>query len=471
METPRYLLALREAYPLHPVFRHIAPTEAVLIEHPHVAETDSTRLAYSRSPRDGEDFLINGHKRQTLTSITKYLARHYPNSPADELFKLSQQSDKFELIHGVKNIVTAIESGPSSCMKSTSAWAGHRFDTDQRNLLLDWLEDPCNDEPEWEYHPYAVYDYEGWSLAVHYGTSPVDGRYALIGRALVCDESFVRSFYQAPEPTGTSYADTALEEWLKQQGISKWCGWEPGTRFKKIMHDSGPLLPYIDGDEQYVRVLANHVEICEQGDAQYKCDNTDGTGEEFNPPDESIGSCDRCGGDIFEYDDYYHERDDDGMICEYCIPAYTFVKYGDDNSMWYVPNDDVVRVGWSMYDRENLPYYIVELEDGDYAHEDDTVDIAGCFYLSGDERVVFTEEEEYHLYDDCWKDAEGGWHSKEVTMVELDGEFYTEEQAEELAKEHQFKLDLESTTVEELANVHQRQLELEAATPEASCES
>lgn len=445
METPRYLIALREAYPLHPVFNHIQPTEAVLIEHPHVAETDETRLAYSRSPRDGEDFLINGHKRQTLTSVTKYLARHYPNRPADELFKLSQQSDKFELIRGMKELVTAIEAGPGSCMKSTSPYANHQFDARQRRLLLDWLEDPRNEEPEWEYHPYAVYDYTGWSLAVHYGTSPVDGRYALIGRALVYEENFVRSFYQAPEPTGTSYADTALEAWLEQQGISKSYGWYTGTRFKKIMHDSGPLLPYIDGDEQYVRVLANHAEICDPRYAEYKCDQADGQGEEIDPPDEPIGSCDRCGSDIMEDDEYYHERDDDGMICDNCIQAYTLVKHGDRNAMWYVPNDDAVRVGRSVYDKEDLPYYIVELEDGDYAHEDDTVTIEGCYYLLDDERVVFTVEEDYCLYEDCWKDSDDKWHSKEIAMVVLDGEYYTEEQAEELA------------------NVHQRQLELEAS--------
>lgn len=60
METPAYLLALRARYPLHPIFNHIKATEAVLLEHPHVAETDDTRLAYTRNPKDGEDLVFFG---------------------------------------------------------------------------------------------------------------------------------------------------------------------------------------------------------------------------------------------------------------------------------------------------------------------------------------------------------------------------------------------------------------------------
>ena len=41
------------------------------LEFPHVSETDATRLAYTRIPADG------ANDRQLVTSIGKYLARHW----------------------------------------------------------------------------------------------------------------------------------------------------------------------------------------------------------------------------------------------------------------------------------------------------------------------------------------------------------------------------------------------------------
>ena len=47
----------------------------LMLEWPHKAETDPSRLAYTRDERAGEA------DRQTVTSIGKYLTRHFPDAP------------------------------------------------------------------------------------------------------------------------------------------------------------------------------------------------------------------------------------------------------------------------------------------------------------------------------------------------------------------------------------------------------
>ena len=46
--------------------------QQLLLEWPHVATTDGTRLAYTRDERSGQD------DRQTLTSLGKYIKQHWP---------------------------------------------------------------------------------------------------------------------------------------------------------------------------------------------------------------------------------------------------------------------------------------------------------------------------------------------------------------------------------------------------------
>lgn len=359
METPAYLLALRARYPLHPVFNHIKATEAVLLEHPHVAETDDTRLAYTRNPKDGEDFLINGHKRQTLTSVTKYLKRHYPSLKGHEIFSLSKQSEEFKILTDIKEIIHAVEVGPSSCMKSTLSVCQHKWKmTGQRHILMEWLKDPSSDEPDWYLHPYSVYNYPGWSLAIHKGPSPVDGTYQIIGRALVYKKVFVRSFLQNADPTGYSFADTALESWLDSQGIEKQGYWDDGTPLRHIETNDGPLLPYIDGDSNYVEVRGNRLYIREGGCVgYYKADSTNGTGDEVEDDQlEAIANCTDCGDTIYDGEDYSRVRNDyNTHICSSCLNNYTWVRTysGRHVTRWYVPDEDVIEVDGDNWDREN----------------------------------------------------------------------------------------------------------------------
>ena len=423
METPAYLLALRAHYALHPVFQHIKPTEQVLLEHPHIAETDSTRLAYSRSPKDGEDFLVNGHRRQTITSVTKYVRRHYPEMKDHEIFALSQRSDEFTLLTDIKEIIHAVETGPSSCMKSSSTVCSHQWKmTGQHPVMLAWLRDPANEEPDWELHPYYVYSYPGWSLAIHKGPSPVDGTHQIVGRALVYKDVFVRSFYQNKDPVGYSLADTALEAWLQERGICKQSEWDDGTRIALIQTEEGPLLPYVDGGSQHVTVYRDHCEIVECG-GEYKADNTDGTGDVIEDDEpECIGECSDCGTLLYDGDDYSRVRDDyDSHICESCLGEYTFVRacVNRSTTRWYVPDDEVVEVDGESWDQENLHPAFVQLENGDYTNIDNTVLIYDEYYLPDDSRVVEIEGE-YYLKEDCWQDVDGAYHTPDEEYVMVD---------------------------------------------------
>ena len=398
METPAYLLALRARYPLHPVFNHIEPTEAVLLEHPHVAETDPTRIAYTRNPKDGEDFLINGHKRQTLTSVTKYLKRHYPSLKDHEIFSLSKQSEEFKFLTDIKEIIHAVEVGPSSCMKSSSSVCQHEWKmAGQTSVMKTWLKDQSNDEPDWDLHPYSVYSLPGWSLAIHKGPSPVDGTYQIIGRALVYKRSsFGRSckmqILQGIRLRIPRWSPGSIARELKQKY------WDDGTPLRHIETNDGPLLPYIDGDSVYVEVCGDNLRI--RGDecvGYYKADNTNGTGDEVEDDQPEIAAdCTDCGDIIYDGEDYSRVRDDyDTYICSSCINNYTWVRAYSDGRVtrWYVPDEDVIEVDGDNWDRENLSDDIVQLEDGDYTDVSNAVEIDGEWYRYDDPQVCEIEGE------------------------------------------------------------------------------
>jgi len=430
METPAYLTALRARYPLHPVFKHIEPTEAVLNEHPHIAETDETRLAYTRNAKDGEDFLINGHKRQTITSVTKYVRRHYPEMKDHEIFALSKQNDEFTILTDIKEIIHAVETGPSSCMKSSSTVCSHEWKSSgQYPVMLAWLRDPTEEEPDWTLHPYYVYSYPGWSLAIHKGPSPVDGSHQIVGRALVYRNVFVRSFYQNKDPSGYSLADTALEAWLQERGAEKQAHWDDGTKIALIRTDEGPLLPYIDGSHCNISVFSDHCEIVECG-GEYKADNTNGTGDEVEVEDdepELIAECSDCGTSLYDGDDYSRVRDDyDSYICTDCLDEYTNVRAYVNCRVthWYVPYEEVAYVDGASWDRQNLHPDFVQLEDGDYTNIDNAVEIDNEYYLPEDSRVVEIEGE-YYLKSDCWQDVDGAYHTPDEEFATVVGCRYT----------------------------------------------
>ena len=70
---------LSSKFELHPVVKTLlkqhrpADWQQLLLEWPHVSETDQSRLAYTRDEKHGEA------DRQTITTIGKYVKRHWPH--------------------------------------------------------------------------------------------------------------------------------------------------------------------------------------------------------------------------------------------------------------------------------------------------------------------------------------------------------------------------------------------------------
>lgn len=377
----------------------------LMFEWPHVSEKDGAMLAYTRDDAKGETDV------QTLTSIGKYVARHWPKVPdhvrrdACLLFTpekmLMVEPTTEAIIHGVQN-------GPTSCMKG-----------------------------DWNVHPYSVYSPAlGWGMAVRLNS---DGR--IDGRALTWTDPddkdrriFARTYARNKDDPegGYSQADQMLAAWLEAQGFSHE-DWPEGARLAKFTHRGGdPLLPYIDGDNQHVRDDDDTWIICDgDDDAEYLCDNTNGTADEVGG-----NTCEDCDDRMSGDDRCTVGRDEARQVCDSCCgDRYTYVTgtygYGSRNSEYYVRNHDATCVGGSWYDTENLPDNIVELHDGDYADIDDCCCVDDEWYLSED-CVCCADGETQHL-DDCTMCADGEYRLSEDCVECADGESYSIDDCAECA--------------------------------------
>ena len=117
--------------------------QQLLLEWPHISETDNTRLAYTRDERAGEA------DRQTVTTIGKYLTRHFSrmdDHKVRDLAALYGSTAECKFVHTMAEMLFHLKRGPSSCMTG---------DREYR----------CEDETL--RHPYEVYDPSlGWHMAV-----------------------------------------------------------------------------------------------------------------------------------------------------------------------------------------------------------------------------------------------------------------------------------------------------------------
>lgn len=353
--------------PLHPTILGLLDSDwdhcdwyAILLEWPHVSQ-DGERLAYTRNAATGVQ------DRQTVTSLGKYLARHFSSLPSNVLRDAAAlfTPDKFEMRDTLEGIVAGVQEGPASCMK----WLRH---TDVNT------------------HPYSCYTPQnGWTLAVRIANGRIDGR--CLCHTKNDTKIFVRSFARDKDSPdyGYSHSDVALESWLKAQGYSHEDEWHNHCQIDT--HD-GTLLPYIDGDCQNVDEGGF---ITEAG--RYKCDCTDGTDSHASEDDDNRNYCQRC--DCREDDGTWTGRNENYWVCDSCMDSYTCVM-GQNGNEYYIHNDSVVLVGDNKYDEDCLAdNNIVCLNDGDYANLDDTVCINGDYYLEDDDDVVYFDDE-YHLISD-----------------------------------------------------------------------
>jgi len=398
-------------YPLHPAvinllkYRRPKDWHLLLLEHPHRSTTDTTRLAYTRDERSGEA------DRQVVTSIGKYLMRHFdvPDHTIRDLVAFyTMADDNIKILDKVTDIIDAVQRGPYSCM----CWSS-------RDLV------ECRDGVE--RHPYAVYDPAyGWRMAVRIAP---DGD--IVGRALLNtdpngDGYWVRSYKKNTNTGGGySYADEKIEAWLKEQGYEHRSEWHDGAQLAYYETRSDFLVPYIDGDTQRV-TLTYKGALCIDDDGEYECNNTDGA-----PERGGRCTCPDCGERCDEDDMHSTGYDGDHMVCESCLyDDYTCVtgRRGDE---YYVPNDDAIEADGNWYDTNYLDTNnIVELSNGDYTHSDNAVRCEDDdeWYHVDDPDVIFCEYDDmYHLRDNCVETVDEGWvHQDDAWQCEGSSNWYSD---------------------------------------------
>jgi hypothetical protein len=406
----------------------------VVLEHPHVAE-DNTRLAYTQSDRKGAANL------QTVTSIGKYLKRHYPDTPDHILHSwyASYSPDTFQIHETKLEIIRAVEFGPSSCMQSTNRYSNIPFDSDNLPALMDGT----IDESELDTHPYSCYDPAfGWRMATRKSGDKI------LGRALVNGTKFVRSYAVPRDAAGRSEPDAHLEAWLEKQGITHVNSWPEGTQLARLDHprEGGTMCPYLDGSRDNVDVYRDYLEIVSRG--EYEAQQTDGTLE-----DQGGSTCEDCGCRVSEDEISFVGRHEDRCVGECCIGGYTRVRTSTSRRFdeYYVPDDQSVCVNGKDYDTENLPDDIVCLEDGDYAELDDCVCIEGEYYREDDYRVFPLDEETeegdlYAFKENTWVDGHGKrYHDEKAHWEDPAGDKWTmDEESEEVDGELWRVCDIEA---------------------------
>jgi hypothetical protein len=399
----------QQRHVLHPVIQAAFAYEdprnyaQLALEWPYVADTDPTRLAFTQDDRAADA------DRQTLTTVGKYLKRHFPtmyDHTIRDLVAKYASASSFTVSCDIADIVKSVQDGPPSCMQ----WSEEQVD-----------EVGC--------HPYEVYAPKfGWAIAMR-----KDGR-QINGRALVMARKngerdikyFVRT-YRRPTDACSRYSapDEQLHQWLLAQGYEHRCSWR-GEKLAYIEHNSRHedfVAPYIDGSAQSVSEgydAGKYLAISDDGD--WGCTNTNGTATASNSC-----TCEDCGGRVDEDDMYSIGYHGESTVGPCCIDNYTRVT-GRRGETYYVPEDEAVECDGDWYDRDHLSEHdIVQLHDGDYVKIDDAVYIEsqGEYYHSDDVDVVKDHNNEWQMCEDCVELENGDWAiSDDTWCCEASGEYY-----------------------------------------------
>ena len=399
---------------LHPAVKRLLECDhrpiywqRLLLEWPHVSDTDRERIAYTRDERAGEA------DRQTITTVGKYLSRHFDlpdHIIRDAVASYIGNVDRYEILRTVDAMVHAVNSGPHSCMKWTCRDSLHCSDGTER-------------------HPYAAYDPQyGWHMAVR--ISP-DGE--ITGRALLNNDTddtlyWVRSFGSQPG-SSYSYTDQALEAWLKEQGYVKYHQWHEDAQLACHRVNRNDFLgPYVDGDLHTARIedRGDGPKMFLDSDGDYELRRQDGFAEEA-----SRHTCPQCGERV-DADDMtsigYHGED---SACSSCIENdYTYVT-GRAGDTYYVPNSDAIEADGDYYDCHYLDRNdIVQLENGDYTHRDNAVLCVDDdeWYRSDDDTMVYCDyDNNYHHIDNCVETQDNGWvHEDGAWQCEGSSKWYSD---------------------------------------------
>lgn len=372
-------------YHIHPVVYDLMTTRTrpidwhrVVLEWPHVSESDPTRIAYTRDERSGEQ------DRQVVTSVNKYVRerwslRDLPDHVLREMVDAynAKQSNTCEFVPDTaKDYIKVVQTGPQTCM----CWNSYDEEDDQTAGVE---------------HPYKCYDPQyGWRMAVRR-----NGRNQLVGRALVLEtdknKCFVRTFKAAdddPNSSGYSHSDEKLQAWLKDQGYEHFNSWPAGTKLytEEVRRGGDMLAPYIDGDRHNADLVstadgAYHWRITSDG--EYQLRETNGTAE-YN---ESC-TCEQCSARVSEDDLHSTGVDGDYSVCQSCLDDdYTWVEHATRWGGAYISNSDVVTtvegdvIVPNTRCAEDYMFLDYGCHEGDWTHIDNTVcDIDGNYWHSDD---------------------------------------------------------------------------------------
>lgn len=378
--------------------------QLLLLEWPHKAQSDPSRLAYTTNERKGLD------DRQTITTVGKYLTRHFstlPDHAIRDLAALCGKGDCF-IVNTTVQMIHHLERGPKSCMQ--------------------WGRDNVED------HPYQAYAPEhGWGLAVR----TIGGD--TVGRALVVknegEKYFVRSYFRNDD--GYSGRDDVLEAWLREEGYEHRGGWNDGQKMKFIPVDDnncGFLAPYLDGCNQGVSVVGGSRVLVIDSDGEYECSNTDGDADENNTSD-----CVDCGDRVREGDGYWVGYHEDNLVCSSCEDSYR-LGYGRGGRSYRFSEEVAVYVD-SRDDYYHQDYLddnnIIELDNGNYEHVDNAIEIDGSWYTQDDENIcLFQDTQEWGMQCDGWQCVHScDWYTDAVECVEINSEKFHPDVAPETEAE------------------------------------
>ena len=400
-----WIIREMDSYPMHPVIeasiKLVRPIDwqQLFLEWPHISQGDRTRIAYTQNEAKGQKNV------QTVTSVGKYLNRHFPlpDHTIRDLVSRHGSADTYKFVHTTAEMIYHLHRGPGSCMV--------------------WREDRgirCDDGVT--RHPYETYDPKyGWHMAVRISGDET------IGRALCMTNSdgtkyFVRSYARPANNGGYSETDNGMENWLHEQGYVKESYWRDGEKLAYHGTCDVFLAPYLDGGDKRVSIDAGNKWVIVDSDGEFLCDQTGGC-----PTDDSgdYFECEDCGDRTAEDDGYWVGRGDDTRVCESCQENNYRYAYGRRGHQYYVHEDNAIYVD-SQSEHYDVDYLadneIVELNNGDYESMENAVEVNGDWYHIDDERICRTEDtDEFLVRDDgCWQCEESGnWYSDSTDFVEV----------------------------------------------------
>ena len=395
-----------------------ATWQRLILEWPHKSITDPNRLAYTRDEKSAM-YEGDSDKKALVTSIGKYLTRHWPDVPSDIIRDIVAEhtyGGSISITTDIKRMVQVVSGGPRSCMSN-------RFDI------------RCADGKT--RHPYEVYDPSlGWSMAVR-----VEGD-EVLGRCLIWSDpddsdncGFVRSYKRERDSSSHSGADEAIEAYLKSMGFKKWSGWPDETPLMQYETERGGyLMPYIDGGNQQVeRGDGGYLFVAENG-GEFDASSTAGVINQHNC------TCEDCGESFDEDDGYWTGTNEDNHVCQSCCDENYTYAYSRRGNQYYINNDNVIEADGEWYDDRYLSdNNIVQLHDGEFAHSDNAVYVESAdeYYLEDDDDICYAENtNQYELVEDCWQCEESGnWYTDDEDYVEVDGCKYHPDNAPEVDEE------------------------------------